>query len=524
MLILNKQLFDTFFSQSSDEFFTRLYNFLESEESGSFTIWKCEGSLCEPVSGKHARTASTFDIYDLGYDGKAAAEPEKVVEFFDEIINIDSSFFLESRGNIMACVTFHDKAGKDALILLEPYSQYLGSRLDELLARDGSMDTYVTYQKKIDFVKKGSVIFKAIEFEEVLAVSLSFFMDVFSAEAACSIYRDTFNSVGLHESAVREMIRINGKPLYDYVQENRRTEFIEYGIDADEFNVRNLFVVFEPAQNIVIILFNIQFDIVPDKEFSGIVSSIVSIAVENALNHETMTRLKMEEREMKTTGDILNKFVQRDVRISGDVEIQGISYPAKAAGGDFFYITETDGRLFFCVADVCGKGYSAAVFTVVLSVYASLSSSFSNAPAMLERLVTSLNKFLIDKSFGDRFITAFFAVYDPKERSLAYISCGHEPAVLFNGDDKISLESNFLPLGIMDDKYMETVIKVPENASLFIYTDGVIEYISYEKLVPHVEKLIKDNCNTIVNELYNGLVTDRDSQKDDFTCMFVRFG
>ncbi|MGE4497338.1 MAG: PP2C family protein-serine/threonine phosphatase [Deferribacterales bacterium] len=522
MLILNKQLFDTFFSQSSGEFFTRLYNFLESEESGAFTIWKCEGNLCEAVSGRHSRSSATFDIFDLGYEGGAVSENSKTVEFFDEIINIESSFFLESRGNVMACITFHEEAGSDALTMLEPFSQYLGSRLDELRARDGSLNTYVNYQKKIDFVKKGSMIFKAIELEEVLAVSLTFFMEVFSAEAACAIHKDNFNAIGLEEISIRGLIRINGTPLYDYVMENRRTEFIEYGIDAGEFNVKNLFVVFEPAQDIVILLFNIQFDIVPDKEFSDIVSSIVSIAVENALNHETMTRLKMEEMEMRTTGDILNKFVQRDVRVYGDVDIQGISYPARTAGGDFFYISDVDGKTFFCVADVCGKGYSAAVFTVVLSVYVSLCSAFEGHEKVLEKLVESLNRFLIGKSFGDRFITAFFALYDPKHRTLDYISCGHEPAVLF-AEEKQELSSGFLPLGIIEDDYKQIAVEIPAGASLFIYTDGVIEYTPHERLVPEVEKLVKDGCKDIVNNLYNELVTDKDSQKDDFTCMFVRF-
>ncbi|MCD8567666.1 MAG: hypothetical protein LRY50_04740 [Geovibrio sp.] len=77
MLILNKQLFDTFFSQSTNEFFTRLYNFLESEESGAFTIWKCEGNLCEAVSGRHSRSSATFDIFDLGYEGGAVSENSK---------------------------------------------------------------------------------------------------------------------------------------------------------------------------------------------------------------------------------------------------------------------------------------------------------------------------------------------------------------------------------------------------------------------------------------------------------------
>ena len=49
-------------------------------------------------------------------------------------------------------------------------------------------------------------------------------------------------------------------------------------------------------------------DIVPDKDFSSLVSSIVSIAVENALNHEALTKFKIEETEIAHTADIRDKL------------------------------------------------------------------------------------------------------------------------------------------------------------------------------------------------------------------------
>jgi serine phosphatase RsbU (regulator of sigma subunit) len=522
MIILNRQLFDTFFSQSSGEFFTRLYNLLESEDFGSFTIWKCDGNLCEAVSGQYSRSFATFDIFDFGYSGLPISETHKTAEFFGETVEVDCAVFLSSRSSILACVTFHEHAGRNGLTMLEGQTQYLGSRLDELLAKDSSINTYVNYQKKIDFVKKGSQIFKAIEIDEVLAVSLSFFMEVFSAEAACAVHKEEFNAIGLEEFAITEHIKIGNVPLYEYAKENNRTEFIEQKISCDSYNIKNIFIVYEPLQKIFIFLFNIRFDVVPDREFSDIVSSIVSIAVENAMNHEMMTRLKMEEMEMKTTGDILNKFVQREVRVYGDVDIQGISYPARTAGGDFFYISDIDGKTFICVADVCGKGYSAAVFTVVLSVFVSLCSYFSKSTIMLEELVDNLNRFLIGKSFGDRFITAFFAVIDPGNRTLEYISCGHEPAMLFQ-DGLSNLTSGFLPLGIMEEEFKQTSLKVADKVSLFIYTDGVIEYMPQEKLEVRITEMVNKNCKNIVNTLYSDLVTDKDSQRDDFTCMFVKF-
>jgi len=71
---------------------------------------------------------------------------------------------------------------------------------------------------------------------------------------------------------------------------------------------------------------------------------------------------------MKTTADILNRFAHREILFSsGELDVYGISYPAKQAGGDFLGFLADSGKIFICLADVCGKGYSAAVITVAIS-------------------------------------------------------------------------------------------------------------------------------------------------------------
>ena len=65
------------------------------------------------------------------------------------------------------------------------------------------------------------------------------------------------------------------------------------------------------------------------------------------------------------------KFVKKNIFLEDNPNIYGISYPARNAGGDFVNVLQIGSDYLFCVADVCGKGYSAAVLTVVLSVFMS---------------------------------------------------------------------------------------------------------------------------------------------------------
>jgi len=517
---LQKKLLDTLFASTMSDYFSLLEDHLTNTWSTPFTLWKVENSICEAFAGQHKNAEGRYDLYDLGYKGNNSCLEELSVQFFDEIIDIKASVFFRYKGNVHGVVTFHEKPDS-VLLEMETYCDFLGQRMSEITARERNINVYVDYQKKLEFVKQSSRILKAVEVDEVMAVALNFFMDTFSAEAGCTVHAEEFQGFGIEFPDVENEIKIEDKSLIRVLSEMEATEFVDSGIECSKFNIDNIFFIYEESLDIRIALFNIHFDVIPDKEFSELVSSIVSTAVENAQYHKRMTDIKIQESEMQITGTILNKFVQKNLELDSGIRISGINYPARTAGGDFLMVKETENGIFFTVADVCGKGYSAAVFTVVLSVFTENTTLFDQEGS-LKKLVTALNTYLIGKKFSDRFITAFFGYIDKDGSNMRYISCGHEPAAVFGKDEDFVINSDFLPIGLFEEDHFEKSVKLNKGDIIFVYTDGLVEYTDDEELRKDVKQLAKFGGDNILDVLYDEMVKEKSAQKDDFTCMLIR--
>ena len=515
---INAHLLDTFFAEDLESFSDGLKKYFLSLNITNFTLWKVTGNICEPVFSVNANLTGTFDIFELGFNGEVLYKFEKEVRFFDQIFFISYSMFLGYRERIVFAATFHEEPDSFALSQLNLYGNYIGKSALNISSSAKQMDIYVDYQKKVDFVKKASVIFKALNIEEVISISLNFFMDAFSSDAVCAIYKGAVSSIGLNEEDINSSIFIKNIPLKEYIDRSKKTEFIENTIFSEKFNIRNIFLVYEENAEISFVLFNIITDVVPDKDFSSLVSAIVSIAIENAANNESMIKFKLEETEIAATVEILNKFVQRDITVPSVFDINAVTFPARNAGGDFIYLEKTGNKIAFCLADVCGKGYSAAVFTVVLSVFMESFGQIRPISATLEEL----NKFLLEKNFDNRFITLFAGIADEEKCTLEYISCGHDPAVIISNNNIQILKSAYLPLGLMKETYRVSKTDIPHNSIFFVYTDGLIEYMNFDSLVKLVGSFSDKTAAEINNCLYSQLVSDRDLQKDDFTCILLK--
>lgn len=514
---INVDLFSSLFAETVDDFVERFTVYCNNNNINDFTVWKITGNICEPYKLSSLRSG-TFDIFEFGYSDSPSARPNKEVSYFDTTFFITASFFFSNRKRPVLAVTFHEDIHEDIYSELEKYAPYLSKCVSELTASEKRMDLYVDYQKKVDFVKRAGVIFKALDIKDVISVSLTFFMEVFSAEAVCAIHKGSFSGIGLDEKDLEDSIEVGEITLKDYIDHHKKTEFLENIALSGKFNIKNVFFVYEETSDILFALFNILTDIIPDKEFSSLVAGIVSIAAENAENHEKMTRFQVEETEISNTVNILNKFVQREITPDSIFDIDAVTYPARNAGGDFIDIRTMDGKIICCLADVCGKGYSAAVFTVVLSVFMDNLNKFSSLADALQ----VLNKFLLDKNFENRFITLFACVIDEKTRALEYISCGHDPAFIIDGDKTNILRSKYLPIGLAEEDYEMTYSVIPQDSLFFIYTDGLIEYTDFEGLVALVRSNSGKKATEISSSLYNGLVTDRLLQRDDFTCIVLK--
>jgi serine phosphatase RsbU (regulator of sigma subunit) len=240
------------------------------------------------------------------------------------------------------------------------------------------------------------------------------------------------------------------------------------------------------------------------------------------MNHEKMLSLKVEETEMEKTVDILNKFVPNSILIEEPVNIFGVSYPAKKTGGDYFNVVLKDDKILIAVADVCGKGYDAAVVTVVLSVINEMGAAGKLSGGLTE-VEKYLNEYILNKNLDGRFVTAFFAIFDLKNYELEYLSLGHEPAILIHNNEKTLLESSYMPIGIMTENYESKKIKIKKGDNLFIYTDGIIEYIDYPELYEYILTNKSKKPDILINELYYMLVKDKEAQKDDFTSLMLNF-
>ncbi|MGA1863136.1 PP2C family protein-serine/threonine phosphatase [Deferribacter thermophilus] len=498
------------------DFENLLISFFKSFSAEALIIFKEDNNLYLPLFSSGYQFDSflsrdDFDKFDDLFIGK--------VKFasFDEIIEGD--LLIKIRYNVRTFFTVILKMKDyETINFFKDFISVFGYKYYELLAKESRLKAFVLFQQKIEFIKNADFILSILDENEVLVKSLSFFVDTFSAEAAFAKYGEDFIAIGLEEKDL-DMILIDNVSLKEIIQNNRGTIFFDRGIVCEKFNISNLFLIFIDEFEIVVALFNIKYEFIPDKEFAEIISSILKIALKNAVRHREIINYKLQEQEIKYTGEILNKFSNQKIDYEDNiVKASGINKQARMAGGDFLDFKVNDCCYFSTLADVCGKGYSAAILTVALSTFIDVGADMVTFIEKLKKLNTVLCK----KNLDGKFITAFFSYYNPHERLLKYISLGHEPAFLISDNECIELKSKYIPLGIFEEDYTFSECKIKPGDRLFIYSDGITEYIDYNEIK---NRLLNQNKydSDFPKKLYNEFVFDRNKQKDDFTCLYLLF-
>jgi sigma-B regulation protein RsbU (phosphoserine phosphatase) len=129
------------------------------------------------------------------------------------------------------------------------------------------------------------------------------------------------------------------------------------------------------------------------------------------------------------------------------------------------------------IADASGHGPSAAV---VMAMVHAILHAFPKEPSGPSEVLEHLNRHLCSKRIESTFVTAFFALFDPRTRSLRYARAGHNPPILKNpgpGGSVHRLDAvGNLPLGIMPDITFDTAaVTLEPGQTVVLYTDGITE-------------------------------------------------
>jgi len=158
------------------------------------------------------------------------------------------------------------------------------------------------------------------------------------------------------------------------------------------------------------------------------------------------------------------------------LEIAGMMQPVRGVGGDYYdYIPINEHTIQVVIADVAGKGVPAAL--LMAATAAAVQLEVSEKRGLLD-VVNRLNNGIHSVSDGNRYVTLVLANIDALSRSVRYVNCGHNPALLFQAKTRgvIPMNSSCFPVGLFDSEACEVNrADLAPGDILVLYTDGITE-------------------------------------------------
>lgn len=195
---------------------------------------------------------------------------------------------------------------------------------------------------------------------------------------------------------------------------------------------------------------------------------------QNALNGKRELANKLLEQELAEAREIQLALLPTVLPMLQGVEVATAWKPAYTVGGDYFDLLEFDSRHSgICIADVAGKGMSAALLMSNVQAVLKSLASHTLEPANLCALV---NRLVCENIVSNRFISCFYALLDTKQKKLSYTNAGHYPPILFRDGHCMHLSEGGPVLGVLSGaSYEQRKIQLHRGDYLLLFTDGVTE-------------------------------------------------
>lgn len=272
-------------------------------------------------------------------------------------------------------------------------------------------------------------------------------------------------------------------------------------------------------------------------QFIQTLTNIVSMAIENKRMAREEIKRERLKKELEVASEMQKLLFPSDLPSNKRMDISAKYIPRHEVGGDYYdFIPIGEDRYVICIADVSGKGISAAMlmanFQATIRTF--YSSVFQLQSFSLEFLIEELNKKVMTSAKGEKFITFFIAVYNASTRVLEYVNAGHNQPILTNGKEYRLLDIGTVGLGMFDELPFIQVGReeLGPNTTLVLYTDGVVElenpkqqHFELDQLVRNIHSFYRLSMEDMNNIIFPKLDDWRDNLKlvDDtaiFSCRF----
>jgi len=215
-----------------------------------------------------------------------------------------------------------------------------------------------------------------------------------------------------------------------------------------------------------------------DTKLLGAVAKLISNAITTARMHRAAMNQAMMAKEHATAARITTAALPDPDMIP---EVEGVTcfanlVPARTTGGDLYAWREIDGKLWFALGDVSGKGLPAAVqmSTITSAVEAGFRQHHTEGP---DEVIAAVGRWVHDRlSESGMFVTLAVGLYDPDTRKLRLANSGHSPIVFRRNGVSERIDATAPPVGVIEGiPTIETVIEIEADDLLVLATDGFTE-------------------------------------------------
>jgi sigma-B regulation protein RsbU (phosphoserine phosphatase) len=196
--------------------------------------------------------------------------------------------------------------------------------------------------------------------------------------------------------------------------------------------------------------------------------------LQEAVDSEIAGR-EMQEQDLERAREIQQALLPKEIAQVPGFEVVAAWEPARLVGGDYYDVIRlSDTKLAICIADVVGKGVSAALLMANVQATVRAYASETAAPAWL---CTRVNEILCSNLASDKFVTLFYGILDAESRTVRYSNAGHLPPVQVHASGRAEqLTAGGAVLGVFRDwQYEDTVAHLESGDRLLLLTDGITE-------------------------------------------------
>ena len=255
-----------------------------------------------------------------------------------------------------------------------------------------------------------------------------------------------------------------------------------------------------------------------------------ALAIHNLRLSSQLMQKERQQHELDLAGEIQRGLLP----IAGDEKfpIHGLNIPARAVSGDFYDIIPlADGRIWFNIADVSGKGMNASLLMAKTSSLFRCLAKTIHKPG---KLLAAVNNELCETHTKGMFVTMAAGLFDPALGKVTLANAGHEPPLHLDESwmEFTEFPASSPPLGIAPDimgpgGFPEEEIEL-HGGRLYMFTDGLTEASTFDGGMlglDQVKQIIFEHCDKpggeLIRDIFDQIEVPGQALRDDLTMIVV---